>query len=96
MERLKKIQDYVEEHYMYPLSIGQMADEIGCLTAQAYRKFRDSLTDGKRIILSADEKDVRTMAREVSAEVFAGLAPVEMSTELAEAMLWEVIKETKR
>lgn len=29
MERLKKIQDYVEEHYMYPLSIGQIADELG-------------------------------------------------------------------
>lgn len=73
----------------------ETAEEIGQLTAQAYREFRDDLTDGNRIKLSADEEDVKTMAREVSSEAFAGLSPVEVSTELAETMLWEIIKETK-
>lgn len=61
--------------------------EIGTRTAEAYRRFRDGLSGGKKAAVSVPEKDVPALAREVVKEAFAGLTPVPVDQSLAEYML---------
>lgn len=64
--------------------------EIGIMTAEAYRKFRDNLFDGKKYLNPVEENDIPDLAKEVIKEAFAGLTPVPVDSTLAEYMLGHV------
>lgn len=65
-------------------------EEIGALTAEAYRNFRDTLLDGKKISIPIEKDDIPELAREVVKEAFAGLTPVPVDSFLAEYMLGRI------
>lgn len=65
----------------------ESGEKIGELTAEAYRKFRDDLFDGKKVFISVSENQIPELAQEVVKEAFAGLTPVPVDTSLAEYML---------
>lgn len=64
--------------------------QIGIRTAEAYRRFRDGLTGGKKPEFSISEQDVPELAGEVVKEAFAGLTPVPVDQFLAESMLRKI------
>lgn len=68
--------------------------QIGALTAEAYRRFRDDLFDGKKFVIPITEKEIPDLAREVVKEAFAGLTPVPVDNSLAEQMLINISKQT--
>lgn len=65
-------------------------EEIGRLTAEAYRAFRDRLMDGKSCEFPIDESNIHALAQEVCQEAFAPLTPVKVDEELAVKMLREI------
>lgn len=71
----------------------ETAKEIGIMTAQAYRKFRDELFDGKKYKNPIVENEIPNLAREVVKEPFAGLTPVPVDVSLAEYMLGHIFFE---
>lgn len=64
--------------------------EIGIQTAQAYRRFRDGLLDGKAVTFPIDDSNLQALAEEVAAEAFAGLTPVKVDLSLAQQMLCRI------
>lgn len=64
--------------------------EIGRMTAEAYRRFRDDLFDGKKFSISVAENEIPGLAKEVVKEAFAGLTPVPVDNSLAEYMLGHI------
>lgn len=61
--------------------------EIGAMTAQAYRRFRDGLLDGKAVTFPIDADNIEALAEEVVTEAFVGLTPLKVDLPLAEQML---------
>lgn len=61
--------------------------EIGKMTAEAYRRFRDSLFGGKKVSIPVEKEEIADLAQEVVKEAFVGLTPVKVDTHLAEYML---------
>ena len=61
--------------------------EIGAMTAQAYRRFRDGLLDGKAVSFPIDAGNIQALAEEVVTEAFVGLTPLKVDLSLAEQML---------
>lgn len=64
--------------------------EIGIQAAQAYRRFRDGLLDGKAVTFPIDDSNLKALAEEVAAEAFAGLTPVKVDLSLAQQMLCRI------
>lgn len=64
--------------------------QIGRLTAQAYRAFRDRLYDGKTCSFPIDESNIHTLAQEICKEAFAPLTPVKVDEALVVEMLKKI------
>lgn len=82
-EKLK----YVGELLGVKFTGAESGKEIGTMTAEAYRRFRDDLFDGKIFQNPVAENEIPELAGEVVKEAFAGLTPVLVDISLAEYML---------
>lgn len=78
---------YVGEILGVRFTGAETGKEIGRRTAEAYRKFRDDLYDGKQYEIPVNEHEIPDFAREVVKEAFAGLTPVPVDSSLAEDLL---------
>lgn len=78
---------YVGNILGVPFAGTETPEEIGKMTAKAYRKFRDELFDQKQVTFPITDENISELANEVVTETFVGLTPVTVDVALATHML---------